>query len=181
MEKFMLKKIGKTFLMILSCSFLFGQKVLTLGIEAPDFRLLDQDGMPHTLLAHRGEYVLLFFYPRDNTPHCTKQAMSFQKQIQELENKKVVVYGISQDSIKSHQYFKNRLNLSYNLLSDPKGNVSKMYQAKGFFMNKRKAFLIGPDGKVFKIYEKIRPVEYGSCVLKDVLVSRRSVTPIARD
>ena len=90
----MFKNALRTLIMLFSCSFLFSQRPLSLGVEAPDFKLYDQDGQAHTLLAHRGEFVLLFFYPRDNTPHCKRQAMSFQKQIQALQNKNVVVYFV---------------------------------------------------------------------------------------
>lgn len=168
--RFSSKKIIYSFF---SMMLLFGQKPLQLGVLAPDFKLLDQDQRPHTLLMYRGKFVLLFFYPRDNTPHCTKQALSFEKQIEEYKGKNTVVFGISQDSSTSHKRFKDGLDLSYNLLSDPSGEISKMYHAKGLFMNKRMAYLIGPDGKVFKIYRNIKPAKYSSCVIKDLALRKK--------
>jgi thioredoxin-dependent peroxiredoxin len=164
----MLHYIKKGLLALFSITLVFSQKPLKLGSVAPDFKLKDQDGHPHTLLMHRGQFILLFFYPRDNTPHCTKQALSFQKQIEEYRQKNVVIFGVSQDSSTSHKKFKSALELGYDLLSDPNGSVSKMYHAKGFIMNKRMAYLIGPDGKIFKVYKDIKPAKYSSCVVNDL-------------
>jgi peroxiredoxin Q/BCP len=126
---------------------------LDFGDDAPDFALFDQEGYTHTLKEHRGQFVLLFFYPRDFSFHSAQLAKSFELKYSELKAKNVVIYGVSNDFMKTHLDFHTKMQLTYDLLSDPDEEVIKKYKAKGLLGGKFISYLIGPDGRVFKKYE----------------------------
>lgn len=137
------------------------------GEKAPSFTAMDQDGKQHKLEDYKGKYVLLYFYPKDNTPGCTKEACSFRDNYAELK-KYVTILGVSADSEKSHTGFREKYKLPFTLLSDKEKNIIKSYGADGIIMPKRVSFLINPDGMIVKVYKKVVPVEHAEQVLKDV-------------
>jgi len=146
------------------------------GTLAPDFTLLDQDGVAHTLSAHRGSRVLIYFYPKDDTPGCTKQACMLRDAMPELAKLDAVVFGISPDSVKSHRKFADKYGLPFTLLADEGHKVADAYGVWGRkkFMGReydgifRTSFLIDVDGKVLRVYENVKPELHADQVLKDL-------------
>jgi peroxiredoxin Q/BCP len=126
------------------------------GDAAPGFSLLDQNGQTRTLAEFRGKWLVLYFYPRDDTPGCVEQAMRFRDSMRELEALGASVCGVSVDSSKSHAAFALKYKLPFALLADRKGEVAARYGSLrhfGFFrIAKRNTFLIDPDGNVSKVY-----------------------------
>ena len=118
-------------ILIFFCSFL-SIYALDFGDDAPDFALFDQEGFTHTLKEHRGKYVLLFFYPRDFIYHSTKLVKAFESRYYDLKKKNVVIYGVSNDFMKTHLDFHKKLNITYDLLSNPEEDVIKKYVARVF-------------------------------------------------
>jgi peroxiredoxin Q/BCP len=147
-----------------------------LNATAPDFTLLDQDAQPHTLSDYRGQWVLLYFYPKDDTPGCTKEACSIRDEFPNFKKLKVTVFGMSTDSVASHQKFAKKHSLPFTLLSDDKKEVVHAYGvwAKKKFMGReymgtlRTSFLIDPKGKIAKIYEGVKPETHVEEVLNDL-------------
>ena len=103
--------------------------MLEIGSAAPDFTLPDQNGVNHTLSDYRGRKVILYFYPKDNTAGCTKQACGFAERYPQIIDKGAVVLGVSKDSVKSHKNFETKHNLPFTLLSDPEHIVIESYGA----------------------------------------------------
>ena len=101
--------------------------MLETGILAPDFTLLDQDGKPHSLSDYRGQKVVLYFYPKDSTSGCTKQACNFTELLPHFRENNAVVLGVSKDSVASHKKFQEKYNLGFTLLSDPEKEVIQLY------------------------------------------------------
>lgn len=137
------------------------------GKKAPDFSLEGSDGKRHSLKEYSGKTVIIYFYPKDNTPGCTKEACGFRDSHDDLTKKGIMVLGVSKDSIASHGKFINTLNLPFVLLSDPD---TTMMQAYGAFGEKllygkksvgtiRSTVVIGPDGIVKKQWVKIAKAE----------------------
>lgn len=135
--------------------------------QASDFSASDQNGKSHKLSDYKGKWILLYFYPKDFTPGCTTEACEMRDNFQELQ-KHLVVLGVSKDSVESHKKFTEEYKLPFTLLSDSNGDVTKLYSADGLFFNKRVSFLINPDGKIVKIYEKVIPTEHTKEVLRDI-------------
>jgi thioredoxin-dependent peroxiredoxin len=135
---------------------------LPLHSPAPDFTLPSTSGTKFTLSKDaKGSPVILFFYPQDFTPGCTKEACSFRDNFAEFRNLRIPVYGISTDSIESHLKFKKQYNLPFDLLSDKSGKVSSAYKAKILFFNKSKrvTYLLDKDHKVAAAYENMLDAE----------------------
>ena len=144
---------------------------LQVGDPAPDFSLADADGNTVRLADLKGKRVVLYFYPRDNTPGCTKEACAFRDNYDAYQAKDVVILGVSTDDAKSHQKFITKHDLPFPLLVDEDANVATAYGSYGLkkFMGKeymgisRSTFVIGPDGSLEKIYRKVKaekhPVE----------------------
>ncbi len=101
--------------------------MLETGILAPDFTLMDQDGKPHSLSDYRGQKVVLYFYPKDSTSGCTKQACNFTELLPHFREKNAVVLGVSKDSVASHKKFQEKYDLGFTLLSDPEKEVIQLY------------------------------------------------------
>jgi thioredoxin-dependent peroxiredoxin len=150
--------------------------VLTVGDRAPDFSLPDAQGNIINLADLKGKRVVLYFYPRDNTPGCTKQACAFRDSYAEFQNRDVVVLGVSTDDAKSHEKFTTKFNLPFPLLIDEAGTVATAYESYGLkkFMGKeylgitRNTFVINPDGTIAKIYKKVKPDSHIEQVLADI-------------
>lgn len=144
---------------------------------APDFSLPDQDGKNHKLSDYRGKWVLLYFYPKDNTPGCTKEACTLRDAFEEFERKNAVVLGMSADSPKSHKGFMEKHKLPFVLLSDESKQVLESYGvwAKKKFLGReylgilRNSYLINPEGKIVKIYEGVKPANHAEEVLVDLI------------
>ena len=146
------------------------------GTRAPDFSLHDQNGKKHKLSAYRGNWVLLYFYPKDDTPGCTKEACTIRDRIPMFRKLKAQVFGISVDSVKSHKKFADKYDLPFTLLSDEAKEVVKLYGVWGkkrlmgreFMGTNRMSFLIDPKGVIAKVYEKVKPAEHAEQVLNDM-------------
>ena len=135
------------------------------GIKAPDFTLKDKDGNPVSLSDFRGKKVVVYFYPRDNTPGCTKQACAFREAYDGFKSDDIVVIGISKDSIQSHQKFAEKYELPFILLSDPELNAIKAYDVwkekklygKTSMGVMRSTYVIDEAGIIIKVFEKAKP------------------------
>jgi peroxiredoxin Q/BCP len=146
---------------------------LPAGIPAPDFTLLDDTNVPRTLSDFRGKNVILYFYPADDTPGCTKEACNFRDDYSAYEKADVMILGVSPDTVKSHVKFKQKFQLPFPLLADEGHKVCDLYGVWGpkKFMGReyegvlRTTFLIDQDGKIAKVFEKVRPAEHSTEVL----------------
>ncbi len=151
---------------------------MTIGQNAPTFSLLDQNSIPHTLTDYRGQWVLLYFYPKDDTPGCTKEACGFRDSFAQFKKNNAVILGVSPDSVKSHDKFQAKYALPFPLLSDSEKTVVKLYQVwapkkfmgREFIGTLRSSFLIDPTGKIAKIYEKVKPDGHATQVLSDIKI-----------
>ena len=149
---------------------------IKVGQVAPLFELSDQTGKIHSLSQYRGNWVLLYFYPKDNTLGCTKEACSIRDNFTGFTDLRAVVLGISVDSVDSHKKFADKFKLPFALLSDSQKEVVVEYGAWGkkefmgrqYLGTKRISFLIDPVGKIFKIYDTIKPAEHAEQVLNDL-------------
>jgi peroxiredoxin Q/BCP len=145
---------------------------VAVGDVAPDFRLQDQKGQWHTLAQHRGQWIALYFYPKDQTPGCTKEACSFRDNIFAFEAIGATILGVSLDDVASHEEFAKKYSLPFPLLADTDGAVAKRYDVLTGFgplkFAKRQSFLIGPDGKIVKHYQKVDAEKHSAQVLADL-------------
>jgi peroxiredoxin Q/BCP len=142
---------------------------LAIGAAAPTFKARAHDGTEIDLAALKGKPVVLYFYPKDETPGCTKEACAFRDAWNELSKTGVVLVGISTDSIESHQKFAEHHKLPFHLISDENGTIAKAYgvpNMAGFLQ--RQSFVIGPDGKVKRIYRSVDVTKHASEILADV-------------
>lgn len=135
--------------------------------EAPDFTLQDQNGDDYTLSDDLGTWIALYFYPKDDTPGCTKEACGFRDRYDELADH-IHVVGVSSDSVSSHKNFEEKYQLPFTLLSDPDSHVRTLYGADNSVYPKRTTFLIDPEGVVVKVYEKVDVAAHAGEILKDV-------------
>ena len=142
--------------------------MLEIKTIAPDFKLLDQDRKENSLSLHKGSYVLIYFYPKDDTPGCTKEACMIRDVYSDFENNWVKVFGVSSDSVESHKSFAKKYKLPFTLLSDPKKEVIRAYEASGTIFSKRISYLIDPDGLIKKVYPNVDPATHGAEILKDI-------------
>lgn len=144
--------------------------------QAPSFLLTDQHGKTHRLSDYAGQWLVLYFYPKDDTPGCTTEACSFRDEYQYIQSQGAQVLGISKDSVASHLKFAQKYNLNFPLLSDPDGEVIKAYGAWGkrsmygrtFEGIIRSTFIINPEGTIAKHYPKVTPKEHAVAIVKDL-------------
>lgn len=158
--------------------YLVGESMeLLIGQVAPDILLPDQNGKMQSLADYLGKWILLYFYPKDDTEGCTKEACSVRDNFQQFNYLGVQLIGISTDPIESHANFAKKHNLSFTLLSDAEKRVVKLYNAWGKKKSRdgieyegpyRNSFLISPDGKIAKIYENVNPENHITEVIKDL-------------
>jgi peroxiredoxin Q/BCP len=149
---------------------------LQLGNQAPEFTLPDQNGTMHNLTQYRGQWIVLYFYPKDDTPGCTKEACSFRDNFEALRERGIVVLGVSKDTQASHKKFADKFNLNFTLLSDESTEMIKSYEAFGEkkFMGKtfqgihRITYVIDPQGIIRKVYEKVKVEEHAQEILRDI-------------
>ena len=161
-----MRKLGIIFMIGLAT--LFGGEKLQVGDKAPEFKLLGDDGKIHQLSDYRGELVVVYFYPKDETPGCTREACSFRDNYAEFKKLGIPVLGISYDDRESHIAFKKKYDLPFTLLSDTDKSASEAYGTKGLFMASRETFIIGKDGKIEKIYPKVSVSEHAETILADL-------------
>ena len=141
--------------------------LLEAGTKAPDFSLPDQDGNTVSLQDFKGQKVILYFYPKDNTPGCTKQACNFGDLFPQIREKGAVVLGVSKDSVASHKKFQEKYHLPFTLLSDPELTVIQAYgvwQEKNMYGKKtmgvvRSTYLIDETGVIVKAFGKVKAAE----------------------
>ena len=134
------------------------------GDQIPDFILPDQDNNQFSFSSLRGKKVIIYFYPRDNTPGCTQEACDFQKLLSQLAKSNCVIVGVSKDTTESHAKFKSRQKLEFTLLSDSSGVACKIFgtwvkksmYGKSFMGIERSTFLIDEGGKISKIWRKVK-------------------------
>lgn len=146
------------------------------GDIAPQFTLSDQNGKTHNLSDYKGKWVLLYFYPKDDTPGCTKEACGVRDVFPKFKKMDAVVFGVSADSVAKHKKFAEKYTLPFILLSDENKDTIKKYGvwAKKKFMGReymgilRTSFLIDPKGKIAKIYEQVKPPVHAQEVLDDL-------------
>lgn len=139
---------------------------LAVGDLAPDFTLPDEQGKPHTLSDYRGQNVVVYFYPKDDTPGCTKEACNFRDHFSAFRDRKIQILGISYDSAESHRQFKEKYALPFTLLTDEDKKVAEQYGAAGLFLPKRVTFLIDGEGRIVHIYEKVDVTTHGEEILR---------------
>ncbi len=154
--------------------------MLSIGDKAPSFTLLDQHGVEHLLSEAKGKWVLLYFYPKDNTPGCTKEACTLRDAFPAFKKLDAVVYGVSVDSVKSHGTFVEKYQLPFILLADTEKTMvqeygvwgKKKFMGREYMGTNRMSFLIDPQGKIAKIYEKVQPERHADEVLADLVALR---------
>ena len=139
---------------------------------APDFCLLDQHAKEQCLSAYKGQWVVLYFYPKDDTPGCTKEACSFRDHLNTLLTKDAVILGVSVDDAQSHSEFSKKYKLNFPLLADTQAEVSKSYGALWKIgplkYAKRHSFIINPQGNIAKIYRDVDPGDHVKEVINDL-------------
>ena len=148
--------------------------MLEIGKKAPDFSLPDHNGVKHKLSDYRGKPVVIYFYPKDDTPGCTKEACSFRDSFVEYKKAGIVVLGISVDNEKSHAKFIDKYNLPFILLSDTDKKVVEKYgvwveknmYGKKYWGTARKTFVLDKEGKLLRVFNKVKPDNHASEVLQ---------------
>ena len=141
--------------------------MLEVGVKAPDFTLPDQNGDLHSLSEYKGKKIILYFYPKDNTPGCTKQACGFAERYPQFIEKGVVVLGISKDSVASHKKFEEKYGLPFTILSDPELVAIQAYDVwqekknygKTYMGVVRTTYLIDEEGKIAKAFDKVKAAD----------------------
>lgn len=151
------------------------------GDKAPGFNLPDQGGKMHSLSGYKGDWLLLYFYPKDDTSGCTMQACGVRDNIPQFEKLDCAVVGVSADSVRSHGKFVEKYDLNFTLLADESKETLEKYgvwREKSMYGKKymgivRTSFLINPAGKIVRIYEKVKPATHADLVLADLLAIQR--------
>jgi peroxiredoxin Q/BCP len=145
--------------LVIMSSYLMAGDVLPIGTKAPDFELPDADGKMHKLSDYIGHKVILYFYPKDGTPGCTKEACNLRDNYEILQEKGIIILGISYDDAESHQKFIKEHQLPFTLLSDSEKKVADLYGAKGgilgFVGARRITYLIDENGKIMHVFKDV--------------------------
>ncbi|HHT23972.1 MAG TPA: thioredoxin-dependent thiol peroxidase [Clostridiaceae bacterium] len=150
--------------------------MLTIGSKAPDFELPDQNGKLHTLQQYRGKKVILYFYPKDNTPGCTKQACNFAELYPQFREKDAIVLGVSKDSVVSHKKFEEKYGLPFPLLADTERKVIEAFdvwkEKKAFgktgFGVVRTTYLIDENGIIEKAFSNVKAADNPAQMLAEI-------------
>ena len=171
--------VGLSLVSLVLYTSVFSESNLNEGVLAPNFNLQDQNGEWHSLEDYKGQYVVLFFYPKDGTPGCTTEACSFRDNIFEFNSLDAQILGVSLDDVDSHQEFSEKYSLPYPILADVNKNCADDYGVLGKFMMmtiaKRQSFIIGPQGKILKRYNKVDPDTHTSEVIEDIKKFRQTI------
>jgi len=150
--------------------------MIQVGDAAPDFSLPSDRGEEVRLSDLRGQRVVLYFYPKDDTSGCTREACGFRDALPEIEERNAIVLGVSPDTVRSHERFRDKYDLNFPLLADADHRVAEAYGAWGtkkmygreYEGIVRSTFVIGADGRVEKVYRKVRPAEHAAEILVDL-------------
>jgi len=150
--------------------------MLAIQTKAPAFTLKDESGVSHKLSEYKGKWTIIYFYPKDDTPGCTKEACTIAAVYDEFAALGVTVLGVSKDSPESHALFKEKYNLPFTLLSDPSAKMMEKYGAwqersmygKKFMGTVRMTYVINPKGQIVKVYPKVSPATHALQLLKDI-------------
>ena len=150
--------------------------MIEINCAVPDFTLMGSDNQEHKLSQYRGKKVILYFYPRDNTPGCSTEACNFRDSNDVFINKNAIIIGISRDSLKSHTKFIEKFNLPFILLSDEKEEVCNLFNVikeknmygKKVFGIERSTFIINEEGILIKEYRKVKVKEHVNTILEDL-------------
>lgn len=161
--------------------------MLKIGRKAPLFKLLDQNGEEQSLKAQKGQWVLLYFYPKDDTPGCTKEACTIAEVYKDFSRLKVKVFGMSKDNVRSHKKFAEKYELPFTLLSDPTMETMAKYGAlalkkmygKEVRGTNRISYVIDPEGKIAQVYPEVDPASHALQLLKDIKALQKAVKMIA--
>jgi len=162
-------------------SMLYAEGVELIGHPAPDFTLQDEQGISHHLADYLGQDVVVYFYPKDDTPGCIKEACGIRDSFGIFELKNIKVFGISYDSGKSHLKFKQKYDLPFTLLSDIDKSVAKRYNSAGFLVPKRRTFLIDKAGDIFKEYQSVDVTTHAKEILQEFDLHSEKLEPVSKD
>ena len=169
-----MKKILLSILLLLLSAPIFAGEPPAVGSDAPSFNLQDQYGEWHALGDYRGQWLAVYFYPRDDTPGCTTEACNFRDNIYAFKAIGAAVVGISVDDVDSHKEFSDKYKLPFTILADEGGKTSSAYGVlkdyKLLKLASRQSFLINPEGKIVKHYADVDPDEHTDQVLTDIKV-----------
>ncbi len=150
----------------------FAADTPNVGSQAPSFRLQDQNAQWHTLEDYRGQWLAVYFYPKDDTPGCTTEACNFRDNIYAFKAIGAVIIGISVDDVASHERFSSKYKLPFTILADENGETAKAYGVlrdyKLMTLASRQSFLINPEGKIARHYDTVDPDEHSGQVLSDL-------------
>lgn len=178
MLKIVLLLLAVVVLVVLAPRLLSRSATPSVGSAAPDFTLPSQDGSPVSLKDYRGKWVVLYFYPKDQTPGCSREAHNFQVDQPKYAARNAVVLGVSLDSVDSHKKFCAKEGLNFKLLADPDHKVTDAYGSLTNFglvkFAARHTFLIDPSGNTAKIYTSVDPVKHSEEVLAELDVLQKS-------
>ncbi len=145
---------------------------LSVGDRAPEFELPDQTGQLHSLEDYRDQWVVLYFYPKDETPGCTTEACEFRDNVFAFRKLNAQILGVSMDDVESHRNFAEKYSLPFPLLADVDGLTADAYGVKtrmlGMTVAKRQTFIIAPDGRIARHYQKVSPAEHSAEVIADL-------------
>lgn len=175
-ETTMKQPIKSMALFVINALFMFSpahaKSPLVEGDTAPGFLLKDQKFKTHKLEDYKGQWLVVYFYPKDDTPGCTKEACNFRDDIVKIRALNAVVLGISLDDSRSHEEFAQKYSLPFSLLADTEGTVSAAYNALTKFgpikFSKRHTFIIGPDGIIRKIYRSVDTDRHSQQIITDL-------------
>lgn len=138
---------------------------LQVGVDAPAFTVKDDEGNTVSLSDFAGKTVVLYFYPKDDTPGCTKEAQSFRDNYAEYQGKDMVVLGVSMDDEASHKQFKEKYGLPFTLLADTDGSITKAYDVDGGGYSKRVTYIINGEGKITHVDETVKTASHAQDIL----------------
>lgn len=141
---------------------------LAVGSTAPDFTAKDTNGDTISLSQFKGKTVVLYFYPKDDTPGCTKEAQGFRDAYSELQGKDMVVLGVSMDDEASHQKFTEKYGLPFQLVADADGTVTRAYDVEGDGYSKRVTYIIDGEGKIIQVFDKVDTANHAKDILSSV-------------
>jgi peroxiredoxin Q/BCP len=177
MKRFVSILLVSIFALVVAMSFTpmgVANEQVAVGNPAPGFELADQTGQLHSLEDYRGQWVILYFYPKDGTPGCTTEACDFRDNIFAFRKMNAQILGVSLDDVESHQAFAEDHSLPFPLLADVSGETSTAYGVKtrmfGRTVAKRQTFIVAPNGDIVKHYESVKPAEHTAQVLTDMKV-----------
>jgi len=141
---------------------------LAVGTAAPTFTANDSEGNSVSLTDLKGKIVVLYFYPKDDTPGCTREAQSFRDTYGEYQGKDIAVLGVSMDDEASHKAFKEKYGLPFTLLADPDGTITKAYDVDGGGYSKRVTYVINGEGVIDKVFGKVKADTHATDVLAEI-------------